>query len=98
VTGQRRGLRHRQQRLHAVAGLEGEFQPAGVQHLDAADILVKALEERPPVLLDRVEGELEIVGGDRLAVVPAGLGPKVEDDPALVVRILGAFGDQAVSG
>lgn len=43
-------------------------------------------------------GERHVPGGDRQAVVEAGLGPQVEHHPAAVFAVLHRAGDQAVAG
>ena len=50
------------------------------------------------LLLQRLEGEHHILGGERTAVGEAGLGAQAEGHRHAVVRDLGAFRHQSVDG
>ena len=92
-----RELGSNDERQLAVLGVaEGDPDPAGIEHLGACD-----LRENDPVIgvamrLQRLDGEHDVLGGDRRAVMPTGLGPKVEDFPGAIGADLDARRDQPI--
>ena len=82
----------------AVAGLvEGEGDLAGRGLLGARDVGV-VLREVGVELLGLVEGPDHVLGGDRLAVVPLGVGVHPEGRRRDVVGVAHRLGEEAVVG
>ena len=99
VLGQDRDLADDQGQLTVrLIGTEGELHPPLPELLHGRDALVVELEGRVPLLQHGVEGEDDIVGGDRGAIVPARRGAQVEADPGTVRRDVHGFGQPPIGG
>ena len=81
-----------------VPGLEAELDPALARLLDLLDALVVEAIGRRALREQRLEAPDHVVGGDRLAVVPARFGPQREGDPRAVGRRLHRLREQPVLG
>jgi len=77
---------------------EGEFHDPLVELLRLGDVLPVSGILRRALRLQDVERENHVVGGDRLAVMPACLRAQGEDRPRPVLGIFDGLGDQAVGG
>ncbi len=87
------------QRQFAIAGLAEDEPDGAFAHLlgpDDAPVIEPV--EGLALALQGVEREDHVIDGDRLAIVPARLGPQGEGDPGPVLGPFDSFGDQPVLG
>ena len=67
-----------------------------IERLRLDHVLQRLMVDRVAFVLQRVEGEHHVVGGERRAVGELRLGPQIEGDRLAVVGDLGALGHQPV--
>ena len=60
--------------------------------VDALQIRQRGFQRYGPMFLERIEGELHILCGDRFAIVPAGVRTQLEYHPSVVLVHVDAFG------
>ena len=98
MLGKHRELADDLRQFVVLAAAEGEFHDPLVELLRLGDVLPVGGVLRRALRLQDVEREDHVVGGDRLAVVPARLRAQGEDRPRAVLGIFDGLGDQAVGG
>ena len=82
----------------SLAAGEVEPDPVRIRDLDRLDLAEARAVERLAVLLQQLEGEPHVLGGQRMPVREARPRVEVERDGAAVLRHLDGAGDKAVEG
>jgi len=95
---QHRQLADDQGQFPVFARLEGELDGAPVQLFRFGHAAVVKPVKGRPFCEQNVEGPDHVIGGDRFAVVPAGIPAQGEFDPGAVFGGFHGFGQQTVLG